>query len=90
MTRLKYPLLDLYQRCTEVRPRSVSYYAPIAFDMVLLPRTNYALKGQIAVDKVVVWIEKEDDAEPVIAPIAVRRYQQRPSAPLFIPIVVPK
>lgn len=69
---------------------NISYFAPIALDIVLLPRTNYALKGQIAVDKVVVWIEKEDNAEPVVAPIAVQRYQQRPSAPLFIPIFAPK
>ncbi len=67
----------------------IPYYASLAVEMVLLARTHYAMKGQIAVDKVVVWIEREDHAEPVIAPVAIRRFQKPPIAPVYIPVNTP-
>jgi hypothetical protein len=50
----------------------------------------YVVKGQIAVDKVVMWIEREDNAEPVTAPVAVRRFQNRPTGTIYVPVIVPK
>jgi hypothetical protein len=68
----------------------VSWYAHAAVDAVLLPRTAYVVKGQVAVDKVVLWIERDDDAEPVTAPVAVMRFPKPRAGTSYRPVTLPR